>query len=67
MIGIIVVIAWGALRFVHTNAGPTVMRWVAWLISFVIPSASQEQIDTGEAITGLAALPQYLQNAPLPY
>ena len=56
MIGIIVVIAWGALRFAQTNAGPYVMQSLAWLISLGSPGLTKEQIDAGETATGLAAL-----------
>ena len=66
MIGIIVVIAWGALRFVQPDTGPYVMQWVAWLVSFVTPKVSQEMLDTGEKITGMAAWPLYLKKEVLP-
>ncbi len=62
MIGIIVVIAWGALQFVRTNAGPYFMRAIIWLLSPITPTVSQEQLDAGEAVTGMAKLPEYLQS-----
>ena len=42
------------------------MRGIAWLVSFVTPEPSQDLLDAGEKITGLAALPQYLQSDVLP-
>lgn len=58
MIGIIVIIAAGAVRFVQTNAGPTFMQWIAWLVSLVTPGVPEGV--KPEDVTGLAALPETL-------
>ena len=55
MIGVIVVIAWGALRFAQTNAGLYVMQKIAWLLALVTP-AIPEGVKP-EEVQGLAALP----------
>lgn len=65
MIGIIVIIAWGALKFVQTNAGPAFLQGIAWLVSFVTP-AVPEGIKP-EEVTGLAALPSVLQSTAALY
>lgn len=62
MIGVIVVIAWGALRFAQTNAGATVMRWLAWLVSFGSPNLTPEQIEAGETPTGLMTVAQAISS-----
>jgi preprotein translocase subunit SecE len=65
MIGIIAVLAWGAVRFVQTNTGHYVMSGVAWLISFATP-AIPEGVKP-EDVTGFAALPQVVQSLPAIY
>ncbi|MCL2348771.1 MAG: preprotein translocase subunit SecE [Planctomycetaceae bacterium] len=65
MIGIIAIIAWGAVRFVQTDAGRYVLSWIAWLVSFVTPGIP-EGIKP-EEVTGLAALPQLLQSVHVLY
>ena len=60
MIGIIAVIAWGAVRFVQTDTGRYVMSWVAWLVSFVTPTIPEGV--KPEEVTGLAALPNMIQS-----
>ena len=65
MIGIIIVIAWGALQFVRTNAGQAVLWGIARLVSFVTPA-----VPAGvkpEDATGLAALPQMIQSTSALY
>jgi len=68
MIGIIVIIAWGALRFVHpdkgTNFGPYVMSCIGWLVSFFTP-AIQEGMKAKDAI-GMASWPYFLTNSIVP-
>ena len=76
MIGIIVVIAWGALRFVQTNAGPYVMQGIAWLISFVLSlfgisilpkNELKELTEAGEAVSLLTRLPHYFDSTAALY
>ncbi|MCL2623883.1 MAG: preprotein translocase subunit SecE [Planctomycetaceae bacterium] len=65
MIGIIVIIAWGALKFVQTNTGPWVMQTIAWLVRFVTP-AVPEGVKPADA-EGLAALPHIIQSTGVLY
>ena len=59
MIGIIVVIAWGALRFAQTNAGLYVMQKIAWLLAFVTPAIPEgvrpEDAEGWATLPGLVA------------
>jgi len=71
MIGIIIVIAWGAVRFLQTNAGPSMMRGIAWLISSVLSlfgtpvlsrSELKELADANEVVSWLTRLPYYVDS-----
>jgi len=66
MIGIILVIAWGALQFVRTNAAAMFMRGIAWLVSFVlslfrIPLLTRDELkellNANETVSFLTRLP----------
>ena len=48
MIGIIVIIAWGALKFVQTNTGPTVVQGIAWLVSSLLSLFGVQILSKGE-------------------
>ncbi|MDR1494236.1 MAG: preprotein translocase subunit SecE [Planctomycetaceae bacterium] len=61
MLGVIAVIAWGALRLIQTTAGKTIMSFFGWLTHFVVPAVAE-----GEEVVGLAALPKILADHPVP-
>jgi preprotein translocase subunit SecE len=61
MLGIIAVIAWGALRLIQTSSGKTIMSFFGWLTHFVAPAVAE-----GEEAVGLAALPKLLADHPAP-